>query len=230
MHKDSALLMEDLALIEKRAQETRAVQSTILPTWEFADWPLTAMDTDRAAYDVQKGLADDADSDASGARGSRNGELDTLHEWTKGVVAGGKDHFHGDPGNAARFANLTAGSDTIGGRLKEAEKAITAWENSDAAWKPSDAITLTAFKAKYDLCKLLDKSADKAGSDASAAHKVKNVLANGLWVHCVAWYNLATSLYGPTTEVGALVRAQITVSSDGAPAPVVTPPAPDPPA
>lgn len=72
MHIEEATLKATLALIKARALATKVVQENILPTWEFADWPLATMVTDRAAFNAQELVAAGKDSHESAARGALN--------------------------------------------------------------------------------------------------------------------------------------------------------------
>jgi len=231
MHIPTTRMKAALHLIKARALATKVVQESILPTWEFGPWPLTAMVADRAAFDAQEVVVADLDSDESDARGEKDAASDQLHASTKIGVAGGKAQFQGDPGNAARFAKLLAGEDDLAGRLDEALELITAWENSDPLWKPTTALTLTAFKAEYAALKAKRDALKKAESDATAGHGTLNKLANGLWEHCVDWYRVATTVFDAGTPIGDQIRTEIPTSPEQIPPPkavisVATSPAP----
>jgi len=212
MHIEEVVLLASLALIKARALATKVVQENILATWEFTDWTLSQMVADRAAYNAQEVLAAVKDSNEAAARGTLNAAMDQLHYNTKIGVAGGKAHFHADPVNSARFARLLASEQDVEGRLTEALELKTAWENSDVTWKPTNALTLAAFQAEYAAAVALRDALVDAQDEASAASKVKNVLANGLWGNCVRWYEVATTIYAENTAIGADIRAQIPVS------------------
>jgi len=219
MHIPTTKLKAALHLIKARALATKVVQESIAPTWEYGPWPLTAMVADRAAFDAQEVIVADLDSDEADARGEKAAASDQLHQSTKIGVAGGKAQFQGDPGNAARFDKLSAGKDDLAGRLDEALELITAWENSDPLWKPTTALTLTAFKAEYAALKTKRDALKKAESDATGGHGTYNKLANGLWDHCVDWYRVATTVFDEGTPIGDQIRTEVPTSPEQIPPP-----------
>lgn len=224
MRIEPVKLKDALDVIKARAEQTRSVQAQIKDTYEFADWPLAQMVTDRTAFDAKETLASDKDSDESAARDPHNALLDRLHEATKAAVGAGKIHFADDPATAGRFKNLSASAGDRAGRTKEASDLLIAWDNADPNWKPTDALTLAAVQTLHDQTAAAGLALDDAENNAAAAHNHMNTLANGLWDLSVDWYGTVTSLYGENTEIGALVRSHITASGGSSPTP--TPPAP----
>jgi len=229
---------EPLQYIQQRLDATIDVQEKIQETYELNSWSLSAMKTDRDALSAKvlqvMQLSSDEDAlrrelerPANDPHGSL-GLIDELHQATKAVVTTGKNDFHADTAKHGRWRNLTAGGQSRRERMREAQAALIAWENSDKEWTPTKTLHLDTFGALFGQSGDELRALSKAESDTNEARHQLDRLANAMLDKLIAWYNNVTAAYDTDTEIGAQVRGQITTTYTPSPAIAPQPPSPPP--
>lgn len=213
---------EPLQYIQQRLDATIDVQEEIQEHYELNSWSLVAMKSDRDAITAKVRQVMELSSDEDALRRELErphddphgslGLIDELHQATKALVTTGKNDFHADTAKHGRWRNLTAGGQSRRERMREAQAALIAWENSDVDWTPTKTLHLDTFRALFAQSGDELRALGKAESDTNEARHQLDRLANALLDKLIAWYNNATAANDADTDIGAQVRRQITTT------------------
>jgi hypothetical protein len=215
--------MQSRQYINLRASRTLQCLTVIkngTPTWEWSEQTVAQFTT---KYQECLNLIDteaDESADTTGARGTRDANLETLRAKGRLALALSKIKYRANPPKLRLFSGLIMKSDTVAGTLEEALAVDSAWEQADPAYVLDDGTTLAAFNTLRLLCRTNADGVSKEAAEESDMAGTVLMKLEALYNLCVAWYAVATALYPESTAHGIMLRNQIpTQPSSGGSAP-----------
>jgi hypothetical protein len=179
------------------------------PTWEWSEKTVVSFKDD---YDeVIELLATESDeaADTTGARGTRDENLDTL--MAKGQLGAGslRIKYRNTRAKLRLFAGLRMDANSISGKLAQALAFESAWEKADPAYVLEDGTTLAQFVTLRESCVDDQENVSGEGAEEVVASGDVKVKLDAVYELAVAWYGVATLKYGAETTYGMLVRGYI---------------------
>jgi len=179
------------------------------PSWEWSELSVTAFNTKYQECIALLATESDEMADATGARGTRDDNLDLLRDKSRLALTLFKAKYRSNPAKLRLFSNLVMKSDKIAGTLAEALAVESAWEEADGAYVLENGTTLASFVSLRLLCQTNTEGVSKEAAEESGVSGQILVKLDALYDWCVAWYAVATALYPETTAHGIMIRNQI---------------------
>ena len=186
-----------------------------IPSWEWGELNAAAFATKYTECTNLIATESDEAADTTGARGTRDENLDKLRAKARLALTLSKVKYRTNPAKLRLFANLIIKSDKIAGTLEETLAVESAWEQADAAYVLEDGTTLAQFNTLRLLCQTNTEGVSKESAEESGAAGQVLVKLNALYDLCVAWYAVATALYSEDTAHGIMLRNQIPTQPSG---------------
>ena len=204
--------MPSIEAVTLRAQATRDTQSAIAATWVWEEKTVAQWVTLVTALNAKKVAVSDLEAESLTKRSVYQNTIDTLHEHTVEGLGMARVKWRKDAAKKNILSTLSAsggGRETV---QAEAQAWESVWEKFDAAWEPSATNTIAAFRT-------LITDSDTQEDEFSDAHTLwrkgaeeLQVLADGVWGDCVAWYEAATTLFKAGTAIGDMIRSTVPTS------------------
>ncbi len=201
-----------------RTLQCMTVIKNATPSWEWSELTVANFTTKYTECTNLIATESDEAADATGARGTRDENLDKLRATGRLALTLSKVKYRNNPAKLRLFANLIIKSDKIAGTLEEALAVESAWEQADSAYVLEDGTTLTDFHNLRLLCQTNTEGVSKESAEESGAAGQVLVKLQALYDLCVARYAVATALFSEDTAHGIMIRGQIPTqpSSGGA--------------
>jgi hypothetical protein len=198
--------------IRLRASRTLQCMTVIkngTPSWEWAEKSVADFTIDY--NECQALIEDESDesADTTGARGTRDVNVGNLRAKGRLALALFKVKYRNNPAKLAYFKRLVMSSETVSGTLDEALATESAWQKADPAYVLDDGTTWAQFKALRELCLANAESVSKEVTEEFGATGAVSVELQAIYKLCVAWYAVATALYGEETAHGMMIRGLI---------------------
>jgi hypothetical protein len=204
--------MPSLEAITLRAQATRDAQTAIAATWVWDEKTVVQWDSALTALDTKKVAVSDQEADSLTKRSLYENTLVQLHDLTVEGLGMARVKWRKDEAKKKILSTLSASGGSRETVQAEAQAWESVWEKFDAAWTPSTANTIAAFRT-------LITTSNTQEDDFKDAHTVwrkgaeeLQVQAGVLWDDCVAWYEAATLLFKEGTAIGDMLRGTIPTS------------------
>ena len=201
-----------------RGQATRDAQTAIAATFLWDEKTVAQWITDLTAINTKKIAASDLEGDMLAKRATYENGITLLHDRTVEGLGMGRVKWRKDEAKSKILSNLSAsggGRETV---QDEAQAWESVWEKFDAAWNPSLANTLAAFRTLITDSDTQENAYKQAHTDWRTSAEELAVLGNTLWDDDVAWYEAVTTLFKEGTAIGDMIRSTIPTSPT-APAP-----------
>ena len=201
-----------------RGQATRDAQTAIVATYLWDEKTVAQWTTDLTVINTKKIAASDLEGDMLAKRATYENGITLLHDRTVEGLGMGRVKWRKDEAKSKILSNLSAsggGRETV---QDEAQAWESVWEKFDAAWNPSLANTLAAFRTLITDSDTQENAYKQAHTDWRTSAEELAVLGNTLWDDDVAWYEAVTTLFKEGTAIGDMIRSTIPTSPT-APAP-----------
>lgn len=194
------------AFIKERLLATHSAQAALAVEWVSDEWPVQFWREELAVLQVQEEKVSRARAAMTAAQGDRDVAFAELHERTVTLLGVLKATHRRAPVFAGCLQPLTARGDSLAGILEEALELAATWGTVDAAWQLTPEETLEKFNAARAECGLLQKRFVNVRTLWRGEVGELNERARLLHRDCVAWYNVATTLYAEKTALGQMIR------------------------
>ncbi len=195
-----------------RGQATRDAQTAIATTWVWDEKTVAQWIAELVTINTKKVAVSDLEGDMLAKRATYENGITLLHDRTVEGLGMGRVKWRKDEAKAKILSNLSAsggGRETV---QAEAQAWESVWEKFDAAWNPSTANTIAAFRTLITDSDTQENAYKKAHTDWRTSAEELAVLGNTLWDDDVAWYEAATVLFKEGTAIGDMIRSTIPTS------------------
>jgi hypothetical protein len=199
----------------------KVIRDDATAPWEWTEKSADDFEDDLDALGVLMGTENTEGAEAQGARGDRDGQLNLLQRKGQEFVRLGKQNFRNDAGKIAVLKPLKVHSSSVSGKLREAEKVASAWEQVPT-YVPTTGNTKAAFDTLLATCQAKYRDANDEGAEAREATGDTGEALMKLYRIAVDWYQYAIRLFPAGTSHGDLIRGEIPTEG-GDPAAPTTP-------
>lgn len=195
-----------------RGQATRDAQTSIAATWVWEEKTVAAWDADLVSINTKKVATSDLEGDQLAKRSTYDNTNVLLHDRTVEGLGMARVKWRKDEAKTNILSNLSASGKGRENIQSEAQAWESVWEKFDAAWNPSTANTIAAFRTLITDSDTTENLFKKSFTDWRKGAEELQVQGNTLWDDCVAWYEAATTLFKADTAIGQMIRGTIPTS------------------
>ena len=195
-----------------RGQATRDAQTAIAATWVWDEKTVAQWDADLTSIAAKQVATSDAEGDMLAKRATYENTIALLHDRTVEGLGMARVKWRKDEAKKNILSTLSASG---GGREKiqsEAQAWESVWDKFDAAWTPSTANTIAAFRTLISDSDTQEDLYKKAHTVWRKSAEELQVQGDTLWGDCVAWYEAATTLFKEGTAIGDMIRGTVPTS------------------
>ncbi len=195
-----------------RGQATRDAQAAIAATWVWEEKTVAQWEGDLTSIGAKQVATADVEGDMLAKRATYENTIALLHDRTVEGLGMARVKWRKDEAKKNILSTL---SGVGGGREKiqsEAQAWESVWDEFDAAWNPSTANTIAAFRTLISDTVTQEDLYKKAHTAWRKSAEELLVQGDTLWGDCVAWYAAVTTLFKEGTAIGGMVRGTVPTS------------------
>ena len=192
-----------------RTLATRSAQEVMGSQWNWPEWTLADWDIRIAVMRAQVETVAAAGAAMDTARGDLDLILEQLHDRTVLTLTLLKVLHRNNSALAKTLKPLRARGDSRNSILQIALDLIAHWEAINPAWEPQPGQTRAAFEMLYRQGKAQMEIYAEAETSWSVASSDLIELAASLNRDCVAWYDVATTIFSAKTAEGRMIRGTV---------------------